>query len=277
MMPSPVLPSHIQEIEDRLREAARAIDPAAAEKLRLYHGSATPHFGLSTPQQYQAYRKGYSFSSLTAVEQLPIWDDVWRLGPHHETRSQALFFAARLRKAEDLVRAWPVVRDWIGAVDSWDTSDELSALYTRILEILPDEAYPVFCAWNRSANPWERRQSIVGLLYYGGLRRQLPPIGRILPLVERVLDDADRFVQKGIGWTLREALRPYPAETFDFVQRHAARLSPVAFAEVAKKLPVEQRNRLKALRQTARRKANKVAQRSRTPKLSGAGKKEGGN
>jgi 3-methyladenine DNA glycosylase AlkD len=224
----PAMRGRVQEVENRMIDAARTISAAAAEKLRQYHGSATPHLGLSASIQSQAYRQGYSFSALAAADQLPVWDAVWWAARHHETRLQALFFTARLRKTEDLIGAWPTVSRWIGAVDSWDMSDELSALYTRILEVLPDEVYPVFCAWNRSANAWERRQSIVGLLYYGGLRRRLPSIDRILPLVEMLIEDEDRFVQKGIGWTLREALRPTPQRpsTSSGAKRRACHLLP---------------------------------------------------
>jgi len=68
---------------------------------------------------------------------------VWQQGHYYETKSQALYYCAALRKPDDLVRAWPIVLSWIDLVDNWDSSDDLSAVYSRILEVLPEKVYPV--------------------------------------------------------------------------------------------------------------------------------------
>ena len=236
----------VREVEARLIEMAHGIPRHDAEKLRAYHGSGIPHLGLAVPVQRTALRQRYGFSKLPANEQLPIWDAVWRQGRYYETKSQALYCCAALRKPDDLVRAWPIVVSWIELVDNWDISDELSAIYSRILEVAPDKVYPVLCCWNRSNNPWKRRQSVLALLYYSRSRRSVLSAGKIFPLINRLVDDKDRFVQTAIGWTLREALTPYPAETAAFIEEFATRLSAIAFAGAASKLPPTVRMRLKA-------------------------------
>ncbi|QAU25443.1 hypothetical protein EO087_08525 [Dyella sp. M7H15-1] len=60
----------------------------------------------------------------------------------------------------------------------------------------------VYClleVWNHSTNPWKRRQSILSLLYYHRSRKVMLPSSRILSLIERLLADENRFVQKAIG------------------------------------------------------------------------------
>ena len=243
----------LSEVEARLVERAQGIPRHDAEKLRVYHGSAVPHLGLPVPTQRTALRGRYSFSKLPVAEQLPIWDAVWRRGHYYETKCQALYYCAALRRRDDLVRAWPIVLSWIDLVDNWDSSDELSAIYSRILEVLPEEVYPVLCRWNRSKNPWERRQSLLALLYYSRSRCSVLPAAKVFPLIERLVDDKDRFVQKALGWTLREALAPYPEETAAFIEKYAMRLSAIAFAEAASKLPPAARARLKTVRASGRK------------------------
>src|SRR6516165_3499640 len=200
-----------------------------------------------------ALRERYSFSRLPVAEQLPIWDAVWQQGHYYETKSQALYYCAALRKPDDLVRAWPIVLSWIDLVDNWDSSDELSAIYSRVLEVVPEKVYPVLCRWNRSDNPWKRRQSLLALLYYSRSRRSVLPAAKVFPSIERLVDDKDRFVQKALGWTPREALAPYPEETAAFIEEYATRLSAIAFAEGASKLPPDVRERLKTLRASRRK------------------------
>lgn len=240
----------VEEVERRLFSAACAVPPAQAERLRLYHGSEVPHLGLSVPVQRQALRSGYSFSKLRFEQQLPVWNAVWRRARYYETKTQALYYCAARRKPADLVQLWPVVRDWVEMVDCWDTSDELSSVYARILEVeaLAGEVYTVLCTWNRSANPWKRRRSILSLLYYCRSRRSILPSAKILPLIETLLGDDNRFVQKAVGWSLREALTPFPIETMAFIRRHAQALPPVSFAEATRKLSPELRGEIIAKR-----------------------------
>jgi len=243
----------VREVEARLIEAARGISAQDAERARAYHGSAEPHLGLLVPPQRTALRQRYSFSALPVEAQLPIWDAVWREGRYYETKCQALYYCGALRRPEDLVRAWSVARRWIDLVDNWDSSDELSAIYSRILEVIPEKVYPVLAHWNRSTNAWRRRQSLVSLFYYSRSRRALLPAAKVFPLIERLIDDKDRFVQKAIGWTLREARGPYPEETIKFIEAYSTQLSAIAFAQASSKLPVALRAHLRSVRAAARK------------------------
>ena len=61
---------------------------------------------------------------------------------------------------------WPVIVGWQDSVDDWGLCDALAKVYTKILEIAPDEVYRVLKRWNVDADLWKRRQSVVSLLYY---------------------------------------------------------------------------------------------------------------
>src|SRR6516165_7410145 len=73
-----------------------------------------------------------------------------------------------------------------------------------------------------------------------------------------LLGDDHRFVQKAVGWSLREALTPFPTETTAFVRRHAQALSPVAFAEATRKLSPELRGEIIARRRLRARSGKSI-------------------
>jgi 3-methyladenine DNA glycosylase AlkD len=132
------------------------------------------------------------------------------------------------------------------------TSDELSSIYARILEVdaLAGQVYAVLQSW--TPNPWKRRQSTLSLLYHSRSRLSVLPAGKIFPLIEALLKDSDRFIQKAVGWALREAVIPYPTETEAFVECHAQTLSSLAFTEATRKLPPAQRAEIVARRRASR-------------------------
>ena len=248
------LTTAVAEVEARLQDAAKQVPEGQAAFRQRYHGAVLPHLGLTLPQQRTCFRLGYSFSDRAPREQLVVWDRVWRSGRHHETRSQALFFGQTLRDPAILLRCWPTLRGWVDLVGDWPHSDSLSATYVRVLEAAPDRVYPVLQRWNRSRNPWKRRQSIVSLLYYGSMRAKPLPASRILPLVAPLIADPDRFVQKGVGWTLRECHGLYPAETLAFLRERITELSAAAFSAATEKLTPAEKAPLKAARARARAK-----------------------
>ena len=85
----------------------------------------------------------------------------------------------------------------------------------------------------------------------------MAPVRSLAPFVREVeaqlLDDKDRFAQKAVDWTLREALAPYPEETAAFIEEPATRLSEVDFAAAANKLPAALRLHLKTIRAACRK------------------------
>ena len=80
----------------------------------------------------------------------------------------------------------------------------------------------------------------------------LPP-KKILTLAKHRIDDPHFFVQRGVGWCLRECWNVYPKETYDFLEAYANRLSAIAFSTASEKISEQKRTRLKVIRKEARK------------------------
>jgi len=152
------------------------------------------------------------------------------------------------RKKDFIIDAWPVLREWPKTLNNWAHSDGLSDIFARCLELDKKRIYPELVKWNRSTNPWYRRQSLVSLFYYASMRKKLLPVSEVFPLIERLIKDDDYYVQKGVGWSLREAGNVYPKETLRFLREHIGDLRSYAFSAATEKLSVQDKQKLKALR-----------------------------
>ncbi|MCK6599107.1 MAG: DNA alkylation repair protein, partial [Bdellovibrionaceae bacterium] len=128
-----------------------------------------------------------------------------------------------------------ILFSWQEKVDNWAHSDELSNHYSQMLELEP-KYYDIFKKWNYSENSWKRRQSLVGLLFYSRFRNRPLTWNKIKPMIENLIADHDYYVQKGIGWALREAYNLYPEVVLKYITQKSSDISSIAWVAATEKL-----------------------------------------
>lgn len=236
----------------RLRDAARRVDPCYARERARHMKTTLPMLGLTVPALRQVFKCGFSFSRQAFAGQFPIWSRIWAAPTSHEASLLAVYYLESLKQPPADVALWPQIAPWAAGITCWDQSDGLSGVYSRCHEDDPERVYPDLAAWNASANPWERRQSLVCLFFFARLRRRQPPVDHVLPLVEARLADPHYYVQKGLGWCLRECFNVYPGPTLEFLTLHAGDLAPAAWQAATEKLAPADKAALKAKRARGR-------------------------
>lgn len=274
-----------REVESDLRVAAKraGIASAVAEKRKSIYGTELAVLGLALPALRVVSKAGFSFTvggpkparrpSASARKQAPrspsraalthaestalrrqqrailgCWDQVWNESRLFEAKLQPLLYYEDRIMQLDAKLHWPVLKRWVADVDNWEHSDRFSKIFAQLNEDAPEIVLPVLQRWNTSRKPWLRRQSIVSLLCYDHLRESRPSAETILAMVNALLEDPDIYVQKGVGWTLRECGRAYPRETARFLRDHIRTLRPVAFSAATEKLSPDEKRQLKELR-----------------------------
>lgn len=243
---------HISEVEAALRKLPQR---TSAHNSEAYIGggqSKLRYIGLKVPDVRGVYKAGFSFSRNDPKEVAEIWDFVWWNSDCYEVMSMALAWFEDPKRRAELPKHWPRLMRWADRIDNWAHSDSLSGIYARIHEDSPALAYPTFKKWNASPNPWLRRQSIVSLFYYSAQREKHPPLAKVLALLKPQLKFDHYYVQKGVGWTLREAGNVYPAPVYKFIEQNIGIISPHAYSAATEKMSLAQRARLKRLRKQAR-------------------------
>ncbi len=127
----------------------------------------------------------------------------------------------------------------------------MSFVYSWLLASRSDEVYPQLELWNaQEESEWLRRISIVSLIHYSGKHAVFMPLDQVLPLVSTCLADHRHYVERAVGWVLRETGHVYPHEVRAYLEEHAAALSRPAFTRAIERRDVVERAELQRFRQT---------------------------
>lgn len=227
----------LSEIESRLKGLSK-LSGSMKYLPEYYVGNGVSHLrflNLKVPDVRGASKKGYSFSDSDPELLWKIWDYVWKNSSFYEALLSAVHFA-NSRPLEEIVANQDLLLSWINRVDNWALSDEMSSLYAKLLEAKPKTMLPHFKRWNKSENPWEARQSIVGLLYYSKFRKKVQPYPVISKLILNLMDHPHFYVQRGVGWALRECWNVYPRETLKLIESEVKRIPPPGWTAATEKL-----------------------------------------
>lgn len=243
----------LKSIEERLQKLPREIPEGVAEAYVGGGKSVLTYLGLKVPTLDAVYKKGFDFGD----EPQRVWDYIWKTSPIYEVMSLALSWFDDKKRRSTLFNYWPLLKTWIYRIDNWAHSDVLSGMIARLLEAHPKEILPTLEEWSKSENPWMRRASIVGLIYYAGAREKFPPFSVLKKLVERQIEVDHHYVQRGVGWTLREMYTAYPEKTAEYLKKNAPRLSAIAFSAAVEKVPRAIKETLKKERAQFRKKATR--------------------
>lgn len=246
---------YINHIQQSLINNASKLSTQQIRGIANYMGTKHEIIGVSTTTQQQLAKKIYGWKN-EEVNLLQVMDEAFTKSDVYEVKNAALLLAEYNFKKTDKKKLYKTITKWVNNVDNWGHSDTLSKLYTRFLEMEEFEKpfLETLKKWNRHKNPWLRRQSMVALLYYARTKNQHPPFKTIISLVSTQLHANEYYVQKGLGWTLRESYNVYPDLTYKFVFDNFHKVSPVAFTAAIEKMSDKEKTILKQKRKAHRAK-----------------------
>lgn len=182
---------------------------------------------------------GYRFSGEPYTRQRKTWRLIWQQADVLELRLQCLW-PLLMRPREQRMHAWPDIQWYCARIENWCEADYLASMVAECLEQSPDSVLPVLSCWNRHPDPWLRRQSLTGLFYYQRLRQCLPPEMTVLSHLSSQLEAPEHYVQKAVGWTLREAWQAYPEALAAWLEGELHRIRPAALTTMLEKASPQQ-------------------------------------
>jgi 3-methyladenine DNA glycosylase AlkD len=233
---------YILEVESELKKLADKNYKTSNDRFNIPRS-----VGVSSIRLKTRLKEGFSFSKLPDVEQWKIWNFLFRNSKMHEAQMSALRFAED-RMTTNGKQEWNYLRGWIDFIDNWAHSDVLSKIYSFLFERHTNLILPTLEKWNKSKNPWKQRASVVSLIYHTSPKRKAPPVKLVLEMIEPLINVKDKYVQKGVGWTLRECNNLYPKETLAFIREHVQQLSADAFSYATEKINKKIKTELKKQR-----------------------------
>ena len=197
------------------RQFEKNSDATVAAWAKAYLKDQFEHFGLPTPLR-RAICKEHFKSSLPDYNELPaIVTDAWEQ-PQREFHYLAVELIAAMKKS------WkpPVItvaEYMITHKSWWDTVDHVASEITGpYFKIFPQETEKITSKWNQSTNIWLQRSSI---MFQKAYKSDTSTVLLSKYILNCSTSD-EFFVQKAIGWALREYSKSNPKWVTKFVRGH---------------------------------------------------------
>jgi len=211
-------------------------DPERAAQMAAYHKVERTYLGVPVPR-IDALARDWR-GRVDPAQRVALAAGLWDSGIHEAMVAAAkLLTQARIRPDDGPV--WALIAGWAEGFDGWAVADHAAIAGGKRLVADPSRLDLVE-GWTGHPNMWTRRAALVMTLPWTRLTHPKPAETevrhRVLGWAAGYVADRDWFIQKAIGWWLRDLSRHAPDLTRDWLARHGAGLKPFARREAARHL-----------------------------------------
>jgi len=218
-------------------------EPECVAGARNDKKSQLEFLAIRVPLLRKAVHDGFSFYNLTPDNILGIWDNIWHTSPYFEMMSAALLYY-ELQGQNVAAEIWPCLVTWSKRVENWAHCDSLANIYSYLLPGQTEKVSAQLWAWSLTDAQWLRRLSLVSLIHYTGKKAVFLTPEQVLPLVTNCITDERYYVQKAVGWVLREMGNVYHAEIRDYIAGHCEEIPRLALTTALTHYPLKEREAL---------------------------------
>ena len=218
---------------EQMRNAGNA---QKALEMSSYHKGLREFLGLTNPQ-IDDFVKQWRFERDVA-ERVNLSAELWQSNIHEARIAAAkLLIQARLKPSDEA--AWQLIIAWVPEFDAWAIADHAASAGARRLVADPSRLDTVE-KWVHSDHMWSRRAALVMTLPWAKLNHlssdQHKDRERILGWAASYVSDPEWFIQKSIGWWIRDLSKHDPARAQQFLEKHSHEMAAFSRKIAAKYL-----------------------------------------
>jgi 3-methyladenine DNA glycosylase AlkD len=213
----------MQDIFEVFRAAA---NPEKAAQMSAYMRDQFPFLGIPTPE-----RKGISRDCLKSLGKKPVdWGFICECWQQPEREFQYLAIDYLAKMSSILMPAdIPDLRKLIVTKPWWDTVDGLDVIVGDIALRYPD-VNDILLEWSIDDSIWLRRLAIDHQL----ARRDKTDTQLLDRILVNNLGQTEFFINKAIGWALRDFSKTNPDWVREFIERHRNEMASLSIREASK-------------------------------------------
>ena len=215
-------------VEELVKELKALANPDDAVAMKTYMKNKFEFLGVKTPAR-RKLAKAFFKQHTDSVIDWNFINEAWN-NPYRELQYTALDYLEirkKLLTPSDFSRLKKLAqtKSW------WDTIDFLDRLVGTIIARFP-ETKEIILAWSRDEDIWLRRLAIDHQL----LRKEETDTELLEKILVNNLGQTEFFINKAIGWALRDYSKTNPDWVRDFIERHRAEMATLSIREGSKYL-----------------------------------------
>lgn len=226
------------DVDARLKSLA---DPVFAHGQQQFFQHEVDTYGVRSPQVHQVAREVYAaIKKWTKAERNRLMEELWKL--RCLEAGAVVCYVYRRFAAQCGVDEFRLFSRWLDRyVNNWAHTDGVSTWLLAACVHNEPALIGELTAWTESKNRWRRRASAVALLHEGKAGRHLE---QVFAIADRLLDDRDDMVEKGVGWLLKETYPHNRQAVVRFLLPRRGRASRTTLRYAAEKMTPADRARV---------------------------------
>ena len=215
----------VEELLENLKAVAKPDDAVA---MKAYMKNKFEFLGVKTPVRRKLAKAFFKQPTDSVIDWVFInesWDN-----PYRELQYAALDYL-EIRKKLLTPSDLPRLKKLAQTKSWWDTIDFLDRLVGSIIARFP-ETKEIILSWSCDQDFWLRRLAIDHQL----LRKEDTDTELLEKILVNNLGQTEFFINKAIGWALRDYSKTNPDWVRDFIERHQAEMAALSIREGSKYL-----------------------------------------
>ncbi|MCW6659547.1 DNA alkylation repair protein [Aerococcaceae bacterium NML191292] len=201
-----------------------------AKQMAAYMRNQFSYYGLQTPERRRIYQPLLKEARKMKKIDWQFLDQCWE-DSHREFQYLVTDYLTALQKEltyEDIERHlkyYATTKQW------WDTIDSLDRIIGNIA-FVDERVNDLMLAWSKDEDMWLRRIAIDHQL----TRKNKTNKELLAQIIVNNLGSEEFFINKAIGWSLRDYSKINPDWVRNFVEQHRLQMAPLSIREACKYL-----------------------------------------
>ncbi|WP_232831238.1 DNA alkylation repair protein [Pseudogemmobacter bohemicus] len=204
-------------LDTALAQLRAEADPARATEAAACHKTARDSLGIPVPRLTDLAKTWRE--EITIDQRIALASGLWDSNIHEARVAAAkLLVQARIRPDDGV---WALIAAWVPQFDGWAIADQVADAGGRRLIADPSRLDEVE-TWTKSPHMWARRAALTFTLPWTRMNNPKP---EDLEIRERVLGwatgyvtESDWFMQKAVGWWVRDLSKHDAARAEAFLE-----------------------------------------------------------
>ena len=215
-------------VEELVKELKALANPDDAVAMKAYMKNKFEFLGVKTPARRKLVKAFFKQQTDSVIDWNFI-NEAWN-NPYRELQYVALDYL-EIRKKLLAPSDLPRLKKLAQTKSWWDTVDFLDRLVGSIIARFP-ETKATILSWSCDEDIWLRRLAIDHQL----LRKEETDTELLEKILVNNLGQTEFFINKAIGWALRDYSKTNPNWVKDFIERHRAEMAALSIREGSKYL-----------------------------------------